>query len=948
MPKCNVEAQKTAQDIISGTNKTATTASVLDLVKKLKGGQCFGDARKLLGYYRTQKGIKDDPQWSKLTQEYSLCTYKDVDLLPTQRFELALAILGELGSLATTRDQETLGQAGAIFKNKWEIFNQKADLERSMSFYLRGYQAGYDENHANGYGYTGINAAFLLDLLGVQENAHAEETGSQSDTAQLRVQQAAEIRKKLIDHYNTADRAQKEALDRQQNQNKSGNNETKTKIRSDWWEMITWAEACFGLALEKFNTGPVAEAEQLFDDARKLLEEGRELNVDPWQVNTSAKQFVNLSEIHASLSADPKSTLAQAQGAVAALLSDFPGARDTARIGKVGLALSGGGFRASLFHIGVLARLAESDVLRHVEVISCVSGGSILGAHYYLELRNLLQTKADKDITQQDYIDLVARVEKDFLAGVQKNLRTKGITSLRYNLKAALSSHYTITDYMGKLYETQLYSRVHDGENKDKRFLSGLYIKPPDEKEGFYPRQDNWKRRNKVPMLVLNATALNTGHTWQFTASWMGEPPVGADAEVDRNFRLRRVYYDAPDLPDRYHRFPLGRAVAASSCVPGLFEPVELEGLYTDSKEGDITVQLVDGGVHDNQGTSSLLEENCAVILVSDASGQMVSETRPKSGTLDVPLRSNSILQSRVREAQFEELAARKRSSLLRGLMFLHLKKDLDAKRIDWVGHKEPPDPADRETGKDNPYTTYGVDKTIQHQLSATRTDLDSFSDTEGCALMCSGYAMADEDLEQLGDLKKLFTAPRTTVNWRFLTIMPAMKPDEGYKPWYDKITYSLNASCQLAGKPWRLAFEWCITVTLALLAIPTLAGLLIWYFRSSSERHSVEQAIEQSAGSSKAAWIALSVLVALIIIVVAAAKSGGARRKLFAIIMIPGSVIGMLHRHLYDKHFLRIGSLKSFGRIPVPVAKAAAPIVSPAPTPTETKAHGAAGPGTQ
>ena len=36
-------------------------------------------------------------------------------------------------------------------------------------------------------------------------------------------------------------------------------------------------------------------------------------------------------------------------------------------LGKVGLGLSGGGFRASLFHIGVLARLAELDILRHVE-----------------------------------------------------------------------------------------------------------------------------------------------------------------------------------------------------------------------------------------------------------------------------------------------------------------------------------------------------------------------------------------------------------------------------------------------------------------------------------------------------------------------------------------------------------------------------------------------------
>ena len=54
---------------------------------------------------------------------------------------------------------------------------------------------------------------------------------------------------------------------------------------------------------------------------------------------------------------------------------------------KMGLALSGGGFRASIYHIGVLAALAERDMLRHVEVLSCVSGGSILGTYYYLLLR---------------------------------------------------------------------------------------------------------------------------------------------------------------------------------------------------------------------------------------------------------------------------------------------------------------------------------------------------------------------------------------------------------------------------------------------------------------------------------------------------------------------------------------------------------------------------------
>jgi len=37
--------------------------------------------------------------------------------------------------------------------------------------------------------------------------------------------------------------------------------------------------------------------------------------------------------------------------------------------------------------------------------------------------------------------------------------------------------------------------------------------------EDFKPKCDNWPRDAKVPDLILNATALNTGHNWQFTAS---------------------------------------------------------------------------------------------------------------------------------------------------------------------------------------------------------------------------------------------------------------------------------------------------------------------------------------------------------------------------------------------------------------------------------------------
>ena len=70
---------------------------------------------------------------------------------------------------------------------------------------------------------------------------------------------------------------------------------------------------------------------------------------------------------------------------------------------RLGLALSGGGFRAAFFHLGVLARMAELDLLRQVESISTVSGGSIIGALYYIHLKNLLETVEDSQITRTHF-----------------------------------------------------------------------------------------------------------------------------------------------------------------------------------------------------------------------------------------------------------------------------------------------------------------------------------------------------------------------------------------------------------------------------------------------------------------------------------------------------------------------------------------------------------------
>ncbi|MBT8363354.1 MAG: hypothetical protein KJP23_01525 [Deltaproteobacteria bacterium] len=112
-------------------------------------------------------------------------------------------------------------------------------------------------------------------------------------------------------------------------------------------------------------------------------------------------------------------------------------------------------------------------------------------------------------------------------------------------------------------------------------------------------------------------------------------------------------------------------------------------------EDNDITVRLADGGVHDNREAMGLLDQDCNAIIVSDASGQIDTQDDPSRGLIGVPLRSNIILMARIREAEYRELDSRLRSSLLRNLIFIHLKKDLDVNHVDWIDCQDLHDASD-------------------------------------------------------------------------------------------------------------------------------------------------------------------------------------------------------------------------------------------------------------
>src|SRR6185369_11673168 len=159
----------------------------------------------------------------------------------------------------------------------------------------------------------------------------------------------------------------------------------------NYWLLVTIAEAHFGL-LEYAEAVPYLKAASEIE------------GMPPWCVEATAQQLARLALLLQKANwAAQEFENSEAGRALHHLLRGNLAAVRTAFLGKVGLALSGGGFRASLFHIGVLAKLAELDMLRHVEVLSCVSGGSVIGAHYYLEVRKLLESKSDRDITREDY-----------------------------------------------------------------------------------------------------------------------------------------------------------------------------------------------------------------------------------------------------------------------------------------------------------------------------------------------------------------------------------------------------------------------------------------------------------------------------------------------------------------------------------------------------------------
>lgn len=694
------------------------------LWKQLKDDDEISLARSVIAKLRSDnKNLSDKVPFdkeNKLCQQHAELTSKDPELSVQVRHDEALEILGRkfpLEDASLDGNGEVLGIAGGICKRRWMDLGQYEDLRRATDYYMRGAKGPVGDD-----GYAYINAAFLQDLL-----AHV--SGVESDTRR----EARALREKILQELTPLD-----------------------KIADDcrWWNAATRAEALFGLGRYK--------------DAAEAFAAVTQRPV-PWKLQTTAQQLATLAHLHN----DRPLNNPDIHAVFEALL---PGAATVARsalIGKVGLALSGGGFRASFYHLGVLARLAELDVLRHIDVLSCVSGGSIVGACYWLMLRNRLSAQAP--LAHADYIKLVQDLIEHFSQAVNQNLRGRAQPSKREVLWGFITGDKGAIDTkeIAEALEQYFYKPLwNDDKPLDMHYLPFM---PKDHdpaltgSQHFHPGKHNWLRRDRVPALILNATTVNTGHNWQFTPTWMGESPWTIHKAADSVPRLERHWY----VPHEKWAISLGRAVAASACVPGIFEPLRIDDAYEGYK-----IQLVDGGVYDNQGTAALLAHNCTVLLVSDAAGQLLLEQAPNPGVAGLAayaLRAQDTLMERIRGANYADLDARVRTKLIRGLLFLHMKDGLDADSIRLKFSQEP-----YETRRE-PLSRLGVRKDFQKAVAELRTDLDVFTEDESNALMACGYRMAamafEWDLQQFVELS---TTP-ITGQWSFAEMLKEVESTDAY-----------------------------------------------------------------------------------------------------------------------------------------------------------------------
>lgn len=279
--------------------------------------------------------------------------------------------------------------------------------------------------------------------------------------------------------------------------------------------------------------------------------------------------------------------------------------REASRSPKPGIALclSGGGYRAMLFHVGAAWRLCQLGYLPKLSRVSSVSGGSITAAVLGLGWRALRDASWSEAAFRSTVVNPIRE-----LAGETIDL---GAVFAGFALPGSIS------DRVAKAYRKHLFGH---------RTLQDL----PSDAEG--------------PRFVINATNVQSGSLFRFSR------PYAAD------FRVGEV---------RDPQIELAVAVAASSAFPPVLSPctlkldpgacVAFEGSTLTHPPYTTEVILTDGGVYDNLGLETAWKRY-ETILVSDGGGKMAPEPEPADGWVGHTYRVLDLIDNQVRSLRKRQL----------------------------------------------------------------------------------------------------------------------------------------------------------------------------------------------------------------------------------------------------------------------------------------------------
>lgn len=281
------------------------------------------------------------------------------------------------------------------------------------------------------------------------------------------------------------------------------------------------------------------------------------------------------------------------------------GAAGAATRRGVALCLSGGGFRAMLFHVGTLWRLNDVGYLPRIALVSSVSGGSITAGTLAVAWPRL--SFDDRGVARGFVPELAMPLLR--MAG-----RTIDIPAVLLGMVCPGGPGNQVA---------RAYARHLFGE----RTLQDL----PDDRS--------------APHFVITAANLQSGVLWQFSRRSAGDYRVGRTSR--------------PTIP-------LASAVAASSAFPPFLAPLVLHfdpstarftgGLDLQRPPYTTRAILADGGVYDNLGFEPA--KSYATVLVSDGGLKIEAQERPGGDWPRQLYRVFNLVDNQVRSLRKRQLIA--------------------------------------------------------------------------------------------------------------------------------------------------------------------------------------------------------------------------------------------------------------------------------------------------